>query len=187
MTNITKITNKKTWSIVEAKPWFLLNKNPTENWILQNMIHTYTEQFKNCLTKILPCLGVDTFTAAWWCENVWRGETSSLSVASQMFRRLSLPPLAKYLPSGDQANPQTSCEWLLSVEMWWLATLTSWWYMAPLLDPLKQSNLFPFNELIYHFFYIKSYKKLIFYNTVELVQSDTWDFRQKFMVPKYFC
>jgi WD40 repeat protein len=30
--------------------------------------------------------------------------------------------------------------------------------MAPLLDPLKQSNLFPFNELIYHFFHIKSYK-----------------------------
>ena len=50
---------------------------------------------------------------------------------------LSLAPLARWRPSGDQARPQTSWVWLVSVPTWWSLTRTSWWWMALLRLPLK--------------------------------------------------
>lgn len=52
-----------------------------------------------------------TLTAAWCWENVCSGVVLVRGLpgwAFQMFRRLSLPPLARNFPSGDHFNPHTS-------------------------------------------------------------------------------
>lgn len=79
---------------------------------------------------------VVTLTAAWWCVKVNIGDTSVPSWLLQILRTLSFPPLAKCLPSGDQLRPHTSWECPLNTPTQWLATLTSWWWIAPDLDPL---------------------------------------------------
>lgn len=38
-------------------------------------------------------------------------EDVSVEAISQMFKILSLPPLASNLPLGAHSKPQTSCEW----------------------------------------------------------------------------
>lgn len=60
----------------------------------------------------------------------------------------SPPPLARYRPSGDQCSPHTSWEWAARVRRRCSATLTSWWWMSPDLEPLggqKLSTLSPSN------------------------------------------
>lgn len=59
----------------------------------------------------------------------------------QMYTILSLPPLAKYFPSGDQVRPQTSWVCPPKVKMWWSATLTSCWWIKPDLEPLWRTSI----------------------------------------------
>ena len=89
-----------------------------------------------------------TFTAAWWCVRVWSGlvEGSEVLLCAQIFSTLSLPPLANSLPSGDHSRPHTSWLWPRRDPMWCDATLTSWWWIAPLREPLREIN-FPFSVL----------------------------------------
>lgn len=82
-----------------------------------------------------------TLTAP-WCSLQQRISWLSLPALppcarGHMHTKLSLPPLAKYRPSGDHFRPHTSCAWAVRVPMWWSATLTSWWWMCPDLEPLQ--------------------------------------------------
>lgn len=65
------------------------------------------------LARTLFCHGhqAKAFTADWWSDNVYNGavsERNSLGAWGQMLSKLSLPPLARYRPSGDHFKPQTS-------------------------------------------------------------------------------
>lgn len=66
---------------------------------------------------------------------------SEPDVMGQMYTILSLPPLAKYFPSGDQVRPQTSWVCPPKVKMWWSATLTSCWWIKPDLEPLWRTSI----------------------------------------------
>lgn len=141
-----KITNESNWTHADYS-WSVFTHYPGGfknilnisnvqisilSWILGKLL--------NCLFQIL-CASISvkllTLTAP-WCSLQQR--TAWLSLPSPMrghtHTKLSLPPLARYRPSGDHFSPQTSCEWPVSVEMWWSATLTSWWWMCPDLEPL---------------------------------------------------
>ena len=50
-----------------------------------------------------------TLTAAWWPRRTWAGSLGLL--AFQMHTKLSLPPLASLVPSGDHFSPHTSSRW----------------------------------------------------------------------------
>ena len=79
-------------------------------------------------------------TAAWCWLNVYTGVLDERYVpgsAGQMLSKLSFPPLARYLPSGDHFKPQTSCWCAGNEPTRCCATLTSWWWMKPLREPLQ--------------------------------------------------
>lgn len=94
---------------------------------------------KTCELHVRGTLGAGiTLTAAWWCVSVCSGVASS--PWAQILSTLSLPPLASSLPSGDHSSPHTSWLWPSKDPTWWDATRTSWWWMAPLREPLKRKE-----------------------------------------------
>ena len=114
-----------------------------------------------------------TFTAAWWWVKVNNGPDESpaeLTFASQIKRRLSFPPLARYLPSCDHFKPHTSWVWHANVATWWSATRTSWWWIAPLRLPLKfYSRLNIISVYIYSMLYVclfNSVRTVYMYNVL---------------------
>ena len=99
---------------------------------------SYTAHLWAAICIFLSCWHI-TLTAAWWCVSVWSGvaASSEAPLCVQIFRTLSLPPLANSLPSGLHCIPHTSWLWPKRDPTWCDATRTSWWWIAPLREPLK--------------------------------------------------
>lgn len=109
------------------------------------LIQNGTERLKNItyLPNQKIIVAIFTLTAPWCSLKLWTG-LCILTVLSctpgQTNTMLSLPPLAKNLPSGDHFRPQTSWLWPLRVPIWCSATRTSWWWMWPDLAPLQEKK-----------------------------------------------
>ena len=84
-----------------------------------------------------------TLTAAWCPLSTWAGSLGLL--AFQIHTRLSFPPLASLVPSGDHFSPHTSSWWYWEWATMCSALRTSWWWMTPSRQPLKGEDS-PFNQ-----------------------------------------
>jgi hypothetical protein len=67
----------------------------------------------------------NALTAAWWFSSLcrWTADDAE-AAASQMWRRLSFPPLASWWPEGDHLRPHTSWQWPMRCEVTWSLTRT---------------------------------------------------------------
>ncbi len=72
------------------------------------------------------------FTAAWWSSKRWRYglgpwiDPAAPAAASQIWTRLSFPPLASCWPVGDHFSPHISCSCASNLSVMWSRILTAW-------------------------------------------------------------
>jgi hypothetical protein len=72
------------------------------------------------------------FTAAWWSSKRWRYglgpwiDPPTPAAASQIWTRLSFPPLASCWPVGDHFSPHISCSCASNLSVMWSRILTAW-------------------------------------------------------------
>ena len=114
-------------------------------WVCQNFIDLSKPPPPDAKRLFWKGHHAKAFTAAQCSSNLcryWEEELWDAMLLSQMYSRLSLPPLASCLPEEDHFNPQTS--WVCPLYVWTMCSgmRTSWLITIPSSPPVVRIGPF---------------------------------------------